>query len=466
MKNTNTGISRASSKDALIFEHYPVSRAVMIMVIPTIISQMLHVVYNFADTWFVGLTCDPNAVAAISLCLPVYNMLTAAGNLFGIGGDSVIARALGMGDYHRARRAFSAAFWGALAASLVYSLILLFVSRPLLLLIGGDSGSIDPAVSYTFITIILGGPPTILASVTAHLIRATGESKISGIGLTLGAVLNILLDPLFMFVLLPNGHEVVGAAIATALSNVVSLLYFLLYLYRHKDIPVYSVHTSHLRGAAGLLCEISRCGLPGFSMVALAMLSNCFLNSMIASMGSSMAMAAIGIVRKIDSLAYSVNQGITQGMLPLVSYCYSAGKKARMRAVIRLSSVLTVAFSLFSTLLSVLFAPQLIAFFIRDSETIRYGTAFLRVISLAIPVYSLTYIIIAVFQAVGQSEAPLLLSVFRKGPLYILLLFWIRHLFGVQYITWASPVIEVLTLVIALFMIIKLLRGNDVPPIS
>ena len=145
------------------------------LVIPTIISQIITVIYNLADTWYVGLTQNAAAVAAISLCLPVYTMMTAFSNLFGVGGASALARAMGVGNTRRAKKVFTISVYGTLLCAVVYSLLMLVFARPLLMLIGGDASSIDYAVGYTRITIVLGGIPTIMSATFAHLIRAPGE---------------------------------------------------------------------------------------------------------------------------------------------------------------------------------------------------------------------------------------------------------------------------------------------------
>lgn len=153
--------SELAAREQRIYSELPVPKAVAVMVIPTIISQIITVIYNLADTWYVGLTGNAATVAAISLCLPVYNIMTAFANLFGIGGASVVTRAVGGEHPHRAQRAFAIAVW------------------------------------YTRITIVIGGVPTILSAVLAHLIRSTGQSKTASYGIALGAVLNMVLDPLF-----------------------------------------------------------------------------------------------------------------------------------------------------------------------------------------------------------------------------------------------------------------------------
>lgn len=222
-------VTKSSGSEETIFAEYPVGKALAAMVLPTIVSQIIFVIYNLADTWYVGLTNNANAVAAVSLCLPVFTILSAISNLFGIGGASVLARALGVGNHEKAKSAFAVSLWGTVIFALIYVLIILTVSRPLLLLIGGDSGDIDFAMSYTLWTVVLGGVPTILASACGHLIRASGHPKAASFGMIFGAGLNICLDPLFMFVLLPRGNEVLGAAMATALSNTIGLVYYILY---------------------------------------------------------------------------------------------------------------------------------------------------------------------------------------------------------------------------------------------
>lgn len=457
MEKTIKEESEIVLREQRIFAEYPVPKAVGTMVVPTIISQIITVIYNLADTWYVGLTGNAAAVAAISLCLPVYNIMTAFANLFGIGGSSVIARALGKGQTKQAQTAFSLAIRGGFIAAALYALLLLLFSRPFLLLIGGDAQSIDYAVWYTRITIVIGGIPTILSAVFAHLIRSTGQSKTASFGITLGAILNMVLDPLFMFVILPEGNEVLGAAIATAISNFVSMLYFILYIL-HSHEPLFRFALEKGTESKETLTDIFRSGIPSFFLLAAGQISNFFLNGMIADMGASAAVAGIGVVRKIDSLAYAVNQGITQGMLPIVAYCYASRRIPRMRSVVVFSSICTMCFSLLCSIGSYVFAPQLIAFFINDADTIYYGAKFLRILCIAVSIYPVLFVIIAVFQAVGQSGKPFLLSLLHKGSLDILLFFLIRKMFGLEYILWASPIMAAIALFAGLVLIVRLFR--------
>lgn len=455
MEHTENEDSEIETRERQIFAEYPVPKAVAFMVVPTIISQIITVIYNLADTWYVGLTGNAVAVAAISLCLPVYNIMTAIANLFGIGGSSVIARAMGTGHHNRARRAFVLSIYGALATAAFYALFLDLFARPFLMRIGGDAASIDYAVWYTRVTMVIGSVPTILSAVFAHLIRSIGQARAASMGVAFGAVLNMVLDPLFMFILLPSGNEVLGAAIATAVSNTAAMCYFLHYIITHHAVPVFRFTLNGRKNICVTMLDIFRCGIPSFFLLAAGQISNFFLNGMIAELGASAAVAGLGVVRKIDSLAYAVNQGITQGMLPIVSYCYASGRISRMKKVTAFSAVCTLLFSLICSVCSYVFAPWLIGFFIKDAVTIAYGTDFLRVLCIAISIYPLLFVIIAVFQAVGQSVKPFLLSLLHKGSLDIVLFFVIRDRFGLEYILWASPIMETVALTVGIILILR-----------
>ena len=446
------------AREHRIYAEYAVPKAVGTMVVPTIISQIITVIYNLADTWYVGLTGNAAAVAAISLCLPVYNIMTAFGNLFGIGGSSVMTRAIGTGRTDRARTAFALSVRFGLLAAALYGLLLLLFARPFLMCIGGDAASIDYAVWYARVTMVMGGIPTILSAVLAHLIRSTGQAKPASFGITLGAALNMGLDPLFMFVLLPPGNEVLGAAIATAISNCASLLYFVIYILR-SDEGVFCLTLESGSPRRSVLSDILRSGAPSFFLLAAGQISNFFLNGMIADMGASAAVAGIGVVRKIDSLAYAVNQGITQGMLPIVAYCYASHLIPRMKSVVAFSSLCTMSFSLVCSVCSYLFAPQLIGFFINDADTIYFGAKFLRVLCIAVAIYPVLFVIIAVFQAVGHSREPFMLSLLHKGSFDFLLFFVIRKVWGLDYILWASPTMAAVALTASLVLVRRLFRS-------
>ncbi|MBQ3047605.1 MAG: polysaccharide biosynthesis C-terminal domain-containing protein [Clostridia bacterium] len=440
-----------------IFGQIPVLKAVLLMAIPTVVSQLISVLYNIADTWFLGVTENTAAVAAVSLCLPLYVMMAAFANLFGIGGASVIARALGEENKQKAQKAFKVSIIGSLIFSVIYALILIVFSNKILMLIGGDAENIQYAYNYTLITIIIGSIPTIISMTLAHLIRATGQSKIASFGMVLGAVLNIALDPLFMFVIFSPGSELIGASIATLLSNVISFIFFVVYITLSKN-EIFKLKQE--KNNEKVILDILKCGAASFCLKGISMISNCFLNGMLTSLGASSAMAGIGITRKIDSVAYAINQGITQGMLPIVSYCYASKKYDRMKKVIIISAAMTMGFSVLWALMSYIFAPYLIEFFINDLEVITLGTKFLRILCIAVAIYPLLFVLITVFQAVGDSAKPFILALLHKG-IDIAIFFLVRSVWGVEYILYVAPTMDLIALIIAIILYLKRFSRNN-----
>lgn len=213
-----------------IFEDEAIPVAVAKLAIPTVITQLINIVYNFADTWFVGRTGNAAMVAALSVCMPIFIIMAALANLFGIGGASVISRQMGMKNEAKARHVFAFCLYGGIAAAVVYALIMFFFRPQIIYLIGGDENSYKYVYDYIFWTMVVGAIPSVGNVLCGHLVRSIGDAKEAGFGMSLGGILNIFLDPLFMFVILPQGYEVVGAAIATLISNTVALVYFVVLL--------------------------------------------------------------------------------------------------------------------------------------------------------------------------------------------------------------------------------------------
>ena len=209
---------RDHAAEVRIFERDNLLGAIMRLAIPTVISQIILVIYNMADTYFIGMTGRDDMIAAVTVCMPAFMFLSAIANLFGVGGASVIARALGQRDVDKARATAAFSFWGCAALTLLYSLAAYLLSDLFIDALGG----FDPRVHvlakrYLLVTVTMGGVFTSMNSMLGHLVRSEGRSLHAGVGIALGGVMNIALDPLFMFALLPTGHEVLGAAIATAL---------------------------------------------------------------------------------------------------------------------------------------------------------------------------------------------------------------------------------------------------------
>ena len=440
--------------NADLFSIIPVRRAVLSLAVPTVISQIITVIYNMADTFFIGQLNDPNQVAAATIAMPAFVVLTALSNLFGIGGASKIARCLGGNDRDTARRTAAFSIWTALAVSLAYGVGVLLAGPWLLPLLGANAGTEAFASSYLFWTVTVGAAPTVLNAALAHLIRTEGYARQAGFGVALGGLINIVLDPLFIF---GFDMEITGAAVATMLANTIAMGYFLLFLYSVRKTTVITLRPGDYTLSRGIPSEVIVGGMPSFLMMMLGCLSNGVLNRLVTSY-SNEAMAGMGIAKKIDMIAFSVAQGMTQGVLPLVAFNYASGNRQRMTAAIRTTLAYALTIACTATAVLFLFASPITRCFIQDAETVAYGGDFLRIICFTCPSTAVNFMVITVFQATKQKVQPLVLSLLRKGSLDIPLMIALNALIGIRGIAWATPLADWMALLVSLCLFLPYLR--------
>ena len=434
-----------------IFQNLPVPTALRTMILPSITSQLIVLIYNMADTFYVGQTNNPYMVAAASLILPVFNISLCLAGLAGIGGGSLISRLLGQGQEAEARRvsAFSL-YLGALIAAL-FSVGTAVFMEPLLGLLGAGENTYQYARQYALCVIVLGGVPTVLSNVLANLIRSVGRSREAGAGIILGGLLNIALDPLFMFVLLPRGYEVLGAGIATCLSNCVACGFFVVVLLRMGRGPVITFSPRAGRPRRESVIAIFTVGIPSAVSTFLFDLDYVIIEKLMVSY-HDLALAAIGIVLKVERFPLNVGIGICQGMLPLVAYNYSAGNKQRMEDTVRLARRLGLVIAAVSIVLYELFAVQFTHLFIQDTQTVSMAAQFLRIRVLATPLMFLSFFTVYLFQAFGRGRISLLLGVTRWLGFNIPMLFLLNAVFGMYGIVWSQVTADSLTVLLSFYV--------------
>ena len=302
-----------------LFENVPVPKALATLAIPTIISQLINLVYNMVDAFFIGRTGNSYMMAATTLTLTLVLMNIAFANLFGVGGGSLIARLMGMQRNDEGRSVSAFAAWGAVATALAYSLFIGLAMNPILNFLGASEATILYARQYAMFVLVIGTLPTLLSMVLSHLLRNTGYAAQASIGLSSGGILNIILDPLFMFVILPKGYEVMGAAIATMISNTAGCIYLLYaFLKASKTAPLSLRPSDAVRISGGNLRNLFYVGVPAAILTGLFDLANIFLNRL-ASAHNDLVLAGMGIVMKIERVPNAINVGICQGMLPIVA---------------------------------------------------------------------------------------------------------------------------------------------------
>ena len=449
-----------------LFEERSVLSAVFRLAFPTVIGQIILVIYNMADTFFVGLTGNDAMLAAVTVCMPAFMFLSAISNLFGVGGASVISRALGKGSAREVSLASCFAFWGCLAVTALYSLGAYLFRDVFMDLLGGTNPQVHRnAVEYLTCTVVCGGVLTSVSVLFSHLIRAEGRAVHASVGIAIGGVLNIALDPLFMFVILPPGREALGAAIATTVSNAVSLIYFSLVLLKIRKRSLLRFRFSFDMFRQRIPSAVFAAGLPACVMTLFENISYAVLDKLMSFAGLSMQ-AGIGVAKKVNMLAHCMVRGISQGSLPLIGYNYASKNMERMRESVRVSHASSIAVAAVCMVMNLTLARQMIGLFIHtDSDSLQYGVDFLRILCVGGPFSASAYTIISFFQATGQGRKSFLLAILRKGIVDIPLMFMLNLVLPVYGIVLATPLADALCCAAANMMLIAFLKQMESPSI-
>ena len=444
-----------------LFEQVSIPRALAALGIPTIISQLINLIYNMVDAFFIGRTGNSYMMAATTITLTLTMLNVAFSNLFGVGGGSLIARLMGQKRDDEGRRVSAYSIRGALCLGLCYAAVTGIFMNPILRFLGASDATIGYAEQYTLFVIVIGTTPCILGLTLAHLLRNTGHSSQASLGLSMGGVLNMLLDPLFMFVILPRGREVTGAALATMISNVFACSYL---IFAVRRASARAPLTLRLREARGLAREHKKSlftvGVPSALLTGLFDVASVCVNKLAAA-HDDLVLAAFGIVMKVERIPNAVNIGICQGMMPLVAYNYASGNRTRMHAAVRTARNYGLLVSGVSILLLELFARPVTELFLSTSAgdpagalvTVGFAAAFLRVRCLAAPVQLINYHSSFSLQAVGNGKLTLLHAFVRELGIYIPLMLLLDRLFGQMGLAAALPVGEGLAAVFALWLL-------------
>ena len=439
-----------------IFETRPVPRALAKMAIPTIVSQLITLVYNIADTWFIGQTNNPYMVAASSLVLTVFLMTTGIANLFGVGGGSLVVRLLGRNDGEEAEKVASLSLVMAAAASLVFSILCLIFMNPLLRLLGASDNTIGFARQYLMFVVVIGCIPTVLANTMSSMVRNIGYSREAGFGLGMGGILNVILDPIFMFVIFQDGYQVVGAAVATMLSNIITLIYFI-FVYRKLAGETVLTLPRRIekirRESMGSLFSV---GIPAAMSLLLFDLCNIVINRLASGHGD-IELAAIGIVLKVERLPLNIGIGICLGMTPLVAYNYASKNHKRMKDFFRTARLAGLIVSVLCVVFYRICASYIIGAFIEDADTVRFGTQFLQSRCFATPFMFLSFHMVHFMQAVDRGKVSFQLAVIRQICLNIPILFLMNMFFGMSGIVWTQLTADFINVIISYVIYLRLI---------
>ena len=439
-----------------LFETEKISTAILKLAIPTVLSSLVMTIYSLADTFFVGMLNNSVENAAVTLSAPVLLAFNAVNNLFGVGGSSMMSRALGRKDYATAYKSSAFSFYLSIVAGILFSALAFFFNSELLVLIGADAVTVRATQGYLKWTVVFGAVPSILNVVMAYLVRAEGSAMHASIGTMTGCLLNIVLDPLFV---LPQfiGMGAEGAGLATFISNCVAVLYFLVLLGVKRKETYVSLSPRNVCFKRFIVLGVCAVGVPASIQNLLNVTGMTLLNNLTSGYGAD-AVAAMGIAQRLNNVPFSIANGFTQGLMPLVSYNFASGNYKRMKDGVRFSAKVIIAGLLVIALAYSLFADFFISIFMSNQEVVSYGISFLRGFSLGIPFLGIDFLAVAVFQAVGKGLYSFIFAITRKIILEIpaiIILSLIFPLYGLAYSQFAA---EIVMAVLAVFTLLRLFR--------
>lgn len=417
------------------------------MALPVVLGLVVTLIYNLADTFFIAQTNDTDLIAGVSLCAPVFTALMAFGNIYGQGGSSLISRLLGQQDGEGVKRVSSFCFYIALATGVVLAVLMTAFHLPLLTLLGADAGTMPHAFRY-YIVLVVCAPIMVLSFIHSSLVRCEGMSTQSMIGTVLGAVINIILDPILISVV---GMGAMGAAVATVIGYFCSVLYFLWLL--HKKSRCLSVNPALCRVSSEEVRQILGVGVTAALSNLMQSLCIIVVNQFLLPYGND-KIAAMGIVLKVNMIAQLILTGFAFGGVPLFGYLYGARRRAEMKRLVRFCLRFLCALSLVLTAVLCLFASPLMGCFVKDVAMIAAGVEMLRWQAVSTVFAGIVLLLTVLFQAVGKVGPSFVLSISRQGVVFVAVLLVCVKLFAYRGVLMGQAVADVVSALIALSLLV------------
>lgn len=440
-----------NNKSMELFSKAPVSKAVFKNALPAMAAMLMVLVYNLADTFFIGQTHDDLQVAAVSLATPVFLIFMAVGTMFGIGGTSVISRAMGEGRTEYAKKVSSFCMWGCVAVGVLMSACMLIFVDPILSLVGASEDTWSLAKTYLMI-VVCCGPFVLISNCYSNVVRTEGESAKAMMGTLIGNLLNVVLDPIMI---LGFGWNIAGAAIATVIGNVVGAGYYILYFLRGKSSLSIRIKDFAIKGKVA--SSVFAIGIPAALGSVLMSVSQIIINSQMAEYGD-MAIAAMGVAMKVVIITGMVCMGLGQGVQPILGYCVGAKLWERFKKVLKFSLIFAFLLSAVLTGICYLFTNQIVSAFLTDSTAFGYAVQFSRILLTTSVLFGVFYVLTNALQAMGAATSSLIINVCRQGIIFIPAVFLLKVIMGMTGLVWAQPVADVISLIIAYILYKKAAR--------
>lgn len=437
-----------------LFESMPIKKAVMKMSIPLMTSMLVTVVYNMADTFFVGQTGNANQVAAVSLTTPIFMLLMAISNVFGMGGASLISRSLGAKDNEKVKHISAFCFYSSVILGFICILIFNLAMEPILKLLG--TSTLTKSFCKEFLVYYIAGAPFVICTFTlGNLLRSEGLSKEAMIGNMIGTILNIILDPIMI---LGMGMGVRGAAIATVIGNMSSFAYFII---RTRKSNVLSLSIKDFIISKDIILGIMVVGIPASISNILMSLSYVFVNNYLKLYGDS-AIAAMGIANKVVSLVTLLLVGFAAGAQPIMAYSYGAKNNKRLSELLRFLFKAVIIGGFIGGSIIFIFANNIVKIFINDVQIVKYGTTMLRALMISTPIIGIVNVLSNLFQAMGKGTQSMTLAVGRQGLIFMPVLYVMSKIAGLEGLIISQATTDFLTAILAILMFMHIKRQENI----
>ncbi|MFI3230067.1 MAG: MATE family efflux transporter [bacterium] len=420
-------------------------KAVLTNAIPAMLAMIMVLIYNMADLFFIGQTGDDLQVAAISMATPMFLLFMSLGNVFGIGGASLISRNLGSGNKQRVKNIASFCFWSCITIGIILSIIVFLAIDSIVVMLGASGDTIEMVAVYLRM-ISVSGVFILISSCFSALVRAEGKPEKAMIGMLLGNLINIILDPILILKL---DMGVQGAGIATLIGNTCGGIYYLIYLF--KQDTILSTKISEFSTADGILKDVVIIGTTSSLSSILMGASQVLINGQMAKYGD-MAVAGIGVAMKCTMITTMICLGIGMGVQPLLGYAIGSKNKERYEEIFKFSVVFSIVVSGLLTVFCYLALTPIVNGFVTDPEAFEYAYFFSQVLISTSVIVSVLYLISNALQSAGSAKSALIINISRQGVIYIPLLYILGGAFGIDGLIYTQPIADVATLILAMIL--------------
>lgn len=428
-----------------VMEKMPIPSAILRLAIPTVFSTIISIIYNLTDTYFIGLLDDPIQLGAISLAFPVFTFLQAVGNMFGLGAPSYISRCLGAKKYDEVRKTSAVSIYVTVIITFVLTLLILIFMEPILSLIGTSSDTVSPTKNY--LHIIVGfAVILILQIILPALLRAEGKAKEAMIGMIIGTVVNIVLDPVMILAL---HMGVAGAAWATVIGNFCAVVFYVVvYLKGNTSL---SIQPKDFKPSLQIFKEVIKIGLPSTIAQTLSSIMLILFNNLAVGYGDQV-ISAYGVAVKMITMEFMIIFGYVQGYVPLAGYNFGAGNVKRMINGLKFTIVTGTGICLLFLIPFTVLAPTYMGAFTTNREIIEIGTLFLHAQAWAVPIMAIQTSLMSTFQATGQAMRALVINLGRQCLFYLPFLYLFNHLWGMNGLLHVQMASDLATTIVAVLI--------------